>query len=73
MDIFARNAVAVAAVVPGLGYAADRTTRLAGLADHRITYYPQGARRARWRAVPHCIDNDMICRYVVTRRDKKAA
>ncbi|CCE02843.1 hypothetical protein [Bradyrhizobium sp. STM 3809] len=67
MDIFALCPVPTATVAPGTTIRAARTA-LDGLADHRTGYDPQRARPA-----PRCIDNDRIPRYLMARRDKKAA
>ncbi|WP_035648374.1 hypothetical protein [Bradyrhizobium sp. ORS 285] len=73
MDIFALNPVAPATAAPGTAMPAARAAGAGGLADHRTTVYPQSARPAPGRAVAHCIDNDRIPRYLMARRDKKAA
>jgi hypothetical protein len=73
MDIFALSAVAAAMVASGMERRAARTAGFVGLADHRSPYYPQSARLARGRTVPHRIDNDRNPRYVVALREKKAA
>ncbi|GLH81688.1 hypothetical protein SSBR45G_65970 [Bradyrhizobium sp. SSBR45G] len=73
MDIFALSPVVAATVAPGTVLCAARTEHPGGLADHRTTVYPQSARSAPGRAVAHHIDIDRIPRYVMTRRDEKAA
>ncbi|WP_315724513.1 MULTISPECIES: hypothetical protein [unclassified Bradyrhizobium] len=73
MDIFAFTTVAAATAAPGLGYPAAGKAARDRLADHRSAYYPQRARLAPWRTVPHRIDNDGNPRYLVALREKKAA
>ncbi|WP_257166425.1 hypothetical protein [Bradyrhizobium sp. SRS-191] len=73
MDIFALNPVAAPTPAPGTAIRAPRPEASGGLADHRTRVYPQSARPASGRAVAHCIDNDRIPRYLMARRDKKAA
>ncbi|MGY3450063.1 hypothetical protein ACVILH_002405 [Bradyrhizobium sp. USDA 4353] len=73
MDVLALNPVAPATAAPATAMRAARTAGAGGLADHRPAVYPQSARPAPGRAVAHHIDNDRIPRYLMARRDKKAA
>ncbi|CCD97074.1 hypothetical protein BRAO375_880002 [Bradyrhizobium sp. ORS 375] len=73
MDIFALNPVTPATAARGTTIRAARTAGPGRLADHRTTVYPQSVRSAPGRAVAHHIDNDRIPRYLMARRDKKAA